>query len=179
MWLLCLMRNEAFLMLKEAQFSLPLPRRSKPTAPTIAPASSDTSCFVDAAWSASSLSCGMGWCLMDPHKNLLQQGSESQRFVSSALAAETLALKTAWIAASHEGYRSIDVYSDSQSLVTLLRSNGVVNELKNLLLDIRGLVEDFHSICFHFIIPRTANVLADALAKSALVALNSSSVLGA
>lgn len=79
-------------------------------------------------------------------------------------------MKAALIAA-HKGFRTLDCFPDFLFLIMLLISNGVVNELKSLLHDIRCLSASFASIIFVFI-PRSANVVADALSKSGFVSLN-------
>lgn len=63
------------------------------------------------------------------------------------------------------------MFSDSLSLLTLLNSNVVVNELKSLLNDIQCLSSYFLSIVYVFI-PRSVNVVADTLAKAGLVSIN-------
>lgn len=103
----------------------------------------------------------------------LFQGSSSYRFISSTLVGEALALKAALVGASSSEIRNINMYFNSQSLVMLLNSDGVINELKSILFDIRCLMSSF-SLSIHFMyVPRTANKLADTLAKSALRSLTS------
>lgn len=136
-----------------------------------------TNCFIDAAWTESTLNCGLSWIFTNQSRITLVQGSATQQFVSSALVAEALALKAAISAASSSELREINVFSDSLSLVSLLSSGSVVNELKSILFDIRCLLRSFSSISFIHI-PRLSNMPADALAKAALLSLNVSSING-
>lgn len=85
----------------------------------------------------------------------------------SALTAETFALKSAMESALVAKFSSIQFCSDSQILVSLLLSGEDTNELKGLLFDIRSLWSLFNSISICFV-SRSVNVLADALAKTAL-----------
>ncbi|KAH0891766.1 hypothetical protein HID58_054195 [Brassica napus] len=107
----------------------------------------------------------------------LSRGSSNftskRRHVPSALVAEALALKTAVSTAVLRGATSLVVSSDSKTLINLL----VVKENH---LHVQGILFDIHRLCstlifvyFQFV-PRNANSLADALAKSALCALKNS-----
>lgn len=102
-------------------------------------------------------------------------GSAFRRHTPSALAAEALAMKSALTAASRMEVTSINVFSDSQVLISLLNTETSTNELQGILHDIALLCHSFVSCTFSFI-PREANVLADVLAKAALASLNSPSL---
>ncbi|KAG7537667.1 Ribonuclease H domain [Arabidopsis suecica] len=128
-------------------------------------------CFTDAAWNASSGSCGMGWIFKTQHR-VIHRGSAFRRHTPSALAAEALAMKYALTAASRMEVTSINVFSDSQVLISLLNTETSTNELQGILHDIALLCHSFVSCTFSFI-PREANVLADGMAKAALASLNS------
>ncbi|KAG7584818.1 Ribonuclease H domain [Arabidopsis thaliana x Arabidopsis arenosa] len=136
-------------------------------------------CFVDAAWCGSTKLCGQGWIVYDPSGNAPIRYSVSQSFVSSALSAEALALRSALfslcqnLACSHD--TALEVYSDCQVLTSTLNSKACSKELNAILLDITSLSESFMSISFNFV-PRLDNVVADSLAKSTLVAAKTSSV---
>lgn len=91
---------------------------------------------------------------------------------------ESFAIKIALNAAQSAGFRSINVFSDSLSLVSFLNSMDVVNELKSLLHEIICLSSGFISIGF-FYVSRSANGIVDALAKFALVSVvNNPSIIG-
>lgn len=128
-------------------------------------------CFTDASWLPSTKDSGIGWCFKDANSKILSEASSSRRNVASALIAEALALKAALIAAKSAGYKALTCFSDSLSLVTLVNSNRMINELKSLLHDISCLRKGFTFISFAFI-PRSANALADTLAKFGIVTLN-------
>lgn len=130
------------------------------------------SCFVDAAWDERSGNGGMGWVFTNRPTGLALQDSTNRRHVSSALTAETLAVKAALSAAVSSGLlRSLTLFSDSKTLVTLLTSGGKCIELQGLLHDIHMLCTFLDSISFRFV-PRLHNVEADTLAKAALFNLS-------
>ncbi|KAG7554845.1 Ribonuclease H-like superfamily [Arabidopsis suecica] len=128
-------------------------------------------CFTDAAWNASTGSCGMGWIFKTQDHRVIHQGSATRLHTPSALAAEALAMKYALIAASRMEFTSIKVSSDSQVLISLLNTETSTNELQGILHDIAFASLSFLSIKFTFV-PRNANLLADALAKSVLASLD-------
>ncbi|CAH8260986.1 unnamed protein product [Arabidopsis lyrata] len=134
-------------------------------------------CFSDAAWKSDTNMCGLGWIIENPLKVSLFQGSSSRPYVSSVLVAETLALKAAINVALAQGVSRLACFSDCQELMLLLNADGHANELDGLLEDIKLLKTKFTSISFHFV-PRIENVMADSLAKSALLSCNVSSFTG-
>ncbi|KAL0712935.1 hypothetical protein Bca4012_019913 [Brassica carinata] len=127
-------------------------------------------CFSDAAWQESSGNGGVGWIFQNRSGDIVAHGSSARRFVSSALVAEALAIKTALLNAANSGYRDLEVFSDCKSLISMINSNESSVALKGLLYDIAMLSRAFSSISFSFI-PRLNNVAADNLAKTALSSL--------
>lgn len=126
-------------------------------------ATAGITCFVDAAWRAGNREAGFGWRFVDGN------GSSRDHFanrcnVSSALMAETLAVKTALAEAVVLGHGSLLVKSDSKSLVEFLNSSGRYNELQEVVHDILVLCKSFESVSFVYI-PRLCNREADSLAK--------------
>ncbi|CAE6000887.1 unnamed protein product [Arabidopsis arenosa] len=128
------------------------------------------SCYTDAAWIASSGSCGMGWIFKTQDHRVIHRGSATRLHTPSALAAEALALRSALIAASRMEFTSIKVFSDSQVLISLLNTETTTNELQGILHDIAFFSRSLLSIKFLFV-PRKSNMLADALAMSTLSSL--------
>lgn len=112
------------------------------------PNSSRACCYVDAAWSTSSGACGVGWIIKDDQGVNRHQYSTPYLFVASAISAEALAMKSAMSSALATGFSSLQFCSDSQILISLLRSGEDTNELKGLLHDIRVLSPLFTSISF-------------------------------
>lgn len=135
-----------------------------------------TSCSLDAIWNSVSLDYGIGGIFTSQSNGTLSQGSTSCRFVSSWLVAEALALKAALIAASNSEIRELNVFSDSQSLIMLLNSGSVINELKIILFDILCLSRSFSSSIRFMFVLRLANESVDTLAKSTLRSLCIASV---
>lgn len=130
-------------------------------------------CLTDGAWDTNSKTGGMGWVFKDGTGAVKLQGAQSKRYVGSALMAEALALKAALENAKQRGLDDLRCFSDSRSLVSMLTVNSSTVELQGILHDIRVLSSSLKSISFCFI-PRSENVLADGLAKSALrVCINS------
>lgn len=121
-------------------------------------------CFSDAAWDSSSGNCGLGWQLRDSLDVCAEQSSSHRRYVPSVLVAEALAVKAAITAALSSHVRSLRVYSDSKSLVMLLKSHRQNVSLKGVLHDIYVLTRSFDVISFHYV-SRLANCTADSLAK--------------
>lgn len=134
------------------------------------------SVYSDAAWNASSGNCGMGWHFSDPTSAPAGTFSSKRRSVSSALVAEALALRAAVSTAANRGIDSLMVFSDSKSLITLLSTKKNNVWIQGLLADIHSLSKTFSFLSFNFI-PREGNVLADTLAKTALVSLANSPLL--
>lgn len=71
-------------------------------------------CHVDAAWNAVSMNCGMGWILTSNENSSAFTAKNSCGQVSSALVAETRALKAALIYVIDVGCSNITVRSDPQ-----------------------------------------------------------------
>lgn len=152
--------------------------RASPSSPRLENTNPSTLfCFTDGAWDAGSKKGGMGWLFKDKDGTIVAQGTDMKRYVSSALMAEALALKSALLAATSLGFLDLRCLSDSSSLISLLTTDSSVTELQGILHDIRVLSSSFLSISFVFT-PRLANVSADGLAKSALrLCLNSPPIM--
>ncbi|CAF2090136.1 BnaA06g32270D [Brassica napus] len=113
----------------------------------------------------------MGWIIKNETGEVLCRGSAHRPFVCSALMAEALAIREALSKAKDLNLRSLQLFSDSQVLVTALRSELEVNEIAGVLHDIRNLATLFCPLSFRFI-PRLENRQADALASSGLERFN-------
>ncbi|KAG7600580.1 Ribonuclease H domain [Arabidopsis suecica] len=129
----------------------------------------------DAACLQSTICCGLGWSFKDPLNGKIHHGSFSRPFVSSALVAETLALKAAITAALALGVSRLACISDCQELVLLSNTGGHANELDGILTDFILFCYLFMSISVHFDL-RSENCGADALAKACLVSCIPSSI---
>lgn len=159
---------------KVSQPQVKLPKVFQPPAPI----SEKFSCFVDAAWNGISGACGLGWCLKDSSDLTSRTFSSQRTFVSSALVAEALALRSALsMASSLPDVEWLAVFSDSQILISLINSKSCLTELRSILHDIVCISSSFKSISFAYV-ARRFNSVDDGLAKSALLALNSLSIVG-
>ncbi|RID72173.1 hypothetical protein BRARA_C04078, partial [Brassica rapa] len=135
-------------------------------------------CYVDGAWDAVSRNCGTGGIFSGEGSSAYPNSiSDSRRFVSSALMAECLAIRSAVMHAASLNIKSLMILSDSQSLVKLLKERGSVPALFGILFDIYHFSSLFDVISFSYV-PRLSNVMADSVAKSALSLLNLTSSNG-
>lgn len=128
----------------------------------------------DASWLETKRFCGLGCIGRDNQGSILFKSSATEQFVASVIQGEALAIKAGLQEASLHGFSTVAIKSDSKTLIELLRSGKVTNELVGLLHDIRSLAANLVSVTFQFI-PRSANTVADEMAKSALSTLVSSS----
>ncbi|CAA7018490.1 unnamed protein product [Microthlaspi erraticum] len=94
------------------------------------------------------------------------------RFVSSPLMMEAIAIRSALHFALENGFSHIRLNSDAQDLIRALVSQEYIKEIYGLLFDIHALAFCFSSISFNFV-PRSVNFLSDSIAKSALSRLSS------
>lgn len=152
-----------------------LPRIVVPLVTSQATNSYTWSSFSDAAWDPTSGNCGLGWQLRDATNFITENSTSHRRSVPSALVAEALAVKAALLAAVSSHVRSLIMFSDSKNLISLLNSQGQSVVLQGVLHDIRTLASTLDSISFRYI-PRSSNVDADSLSKSALYCLSNSAL---
>ncbi|CAA7035952.1 unnamed protein product [Microthlaspi erraticum] len=130
-------------------------------------------CFTDGSWTEEHRIGGLGWIFTRATGERLDQGQEAERFVSSPLMAEALAIRSALNHALEIGIACIHLKSDAQVLIRAISSQEQISEIYGILFDINALASMFTSISFSFI-SRSENSLADSLAKDAksrLVAL--------
>ena len=128
---------------------------------------STPSCWTDGAWKETELAGGMGWIIKNAAGEVLGRAAASRSHVSSALMAEALAMREALKKAKELDLQSLQVFSDSQVLITTLCSGGDMNEIAGVLQDIKILATLFCPVLFIFI-PRIENSQADTLARSSL-----------
>lgn len=83
-----------------------------------------TPCWTDGAWKETELAGGMGWIIKNAAGEVLGRGAASRSHVSSALMAEALAMREALKKAKELDLQSLQVFSDSQVLITTLCSGG-------------------------------------------------------
>lgn len=149
------------------------PKLQKTSPPSNAPLHVDSQfyCCTDGSWINPKSKVGIGWALFDAqHRNILQ-GYSSLEPTSSAIEAETLALREALLQLRRLNYRNVTLCGDSSTLFHYLEQVEQYNEpnsghieIQAYLEDILTMAEDFYYFKF---IPRHFNVLADRLAKEA------------
>lgn len=93
-------------------------------------------CHVDAAWNSTSGICGIGGIFSRPIHPPLPIIRSSRRFISSALMAECLAVRSAVMKAASSNIKSLTVFSDSQALVKLLKAKESKPQLFGMMGDI-------------------------------------------
>ena len=130
-----------------------------------------TTLYTDASWRAQDKTAGCGWIMYTPHSEDPRQGATTELFVATSLMVEVLAVREALIQAKAAHLSNICLKSGNQVLIKALNSNQHHVELYGINLDIEKLASSFSSIVFSYV-PRNLNSAADALAKSALYALN-------
>lgn len=123
--------------------------------------------YSDAAWNSSTGAGGLSWIGTDAVGSHRFQGTDTRRYIASALVAEALALKAGLSQAVSSGIKDVICVSDSKCVIDLITGNKTVVALRGMLHDISVLSQSLSSISFCFI-PRTCNEPADRLAKNSL-----------
>lgn len=97
----------------------------------------------------------------------LPLNSYSRQFVNAALVAEGLAVRSAVLLAVSSNIQNFTVLSDSQVIISLLKSKESRPELYGIVSDIYHVFHLFQTLTFVYV-PRLKNLEADNVAKSAL-----------
>ncbi|XP_010456882.1 PREDICTED: uncharacterized protein LOC104738397 [Camelina sativa] len=104
------------------------------------------------------------WIVRDDQGQFKEAGQVTGPPVSSALEAECIslsyAIKQCWLS----GFPKVIFEGDNQVLVNMLNGNNTRFDIFNWIQDIKGWTSRFESFAFKWI-PRSANLLADKLAK--------------
>ncbi|CAG7898132.1 unnamed protein product [Brassica rapa] len=128
-------------------------------------------CNTDAAWKSDTKAAGLGWIFTDENGHELTRGSSAQHHVSSALMAETLAVREALIHAATLNLTKICLRTDSQELVRAITTGRRPSDLFGVLSDVDSLASPPTSpfaFCRFVFISRAFNESADSLAKASL-----------
>lgn len=120
----------------------------------------------DAAWSSVTNDAGLGWVILSNSGNRSFQ--LPRKHVATPLAAEGLALREAVRTCANMELTKVSFESDSVQLIKAVKNEATVTELYSVVADINSYVSTFEFVSFSWI-PRERNVLADALAKDALI----------
>ena len=126
-------------------------------------------CNTDASWKAQS--AGLAWIFSTQSEAELGRKALSLNFVSSPCMAEALVIRGALLHAASLNYTNICLRTDSQVLFGAINKRIWTIELFGILSDIDSLVFSSSSpfaSCRIVFIPRSANGLADGLAKAHL-----------
>ncbi|CAA7038820.1 unnamed protein product [Microthlaspi erraticum] len=127
-------------------------------------------CQTDGAWNGEHRSGGTAWIFHKSTSETLNQGFKAFANIASPLIAEGLAIRQALRQALDLGFNNLHVASDSQQLITAINSKSCLSEIFGILQDISFLSSCFNSVIFGSI-PRSENIVADALAKRSLQSL--------
>lgn len=130
------------------------------------------SVYTDASWKEGSNNAGLGWIFTDHLGSIIIKESKLEEFLSSPLMAESLAIREALLQARRQGYSTLTVFLDAQTLVRAINDGKPLKELFGIIHDILQLSLEFSVISFVYI-SRLNNTAADALAKGALIASSS------
>ncbi|CAF1894445.1 unnamed protein product [Brassica napus] len=100
------------------------PSHSAQTASALRPpqATTETTCYTDAAWSQATNRAGCGWCFMNHENVVFLQDARAFQFISSPLMAEAIAIRSALLHALEAGILEICIKSDCQALIVALSS---------------------------------------------------------
>ncbi|KAL0763228.1 hypothetical protein Bca101_079379 [Brassica carinata] len=123
--------------------------------------------LINGAWQETSKAGGMGWIIKTAAGEVLCRGSSNRSHVCSALMAEALALREALKKAQELNLQSLQVFSDSQVLVSTLDAGMDLNEIAGVLQVVKSLATLFCPLSVVFI-PHVENSQADTLAKSSI-----------
>lgn len=92
--------------------------------------------YSDAAWNSSTCAGGLSWICTDSGGTYRFQGTDTRRYIASALAAEALALKAGLSQAVSSGIKDVICVSDSKCLIYLIAGNKFVVTFRGILHDI-------------------------------------------
>ncbi|CAA7035950.1 unnamed protein product [Microthlaspi erraticum] len=123
-------------------------------------------CFTDGAWSKEHEIGGLGWIFIDADGTTRNHGHAAERFVSSPIMTEALAIRSALNQALESEITHIHIKTDAQEFVRAINMQEQIAEIFGILFDIQTLVSMFLSISFSYI-PRSENAMADSIAKNA------------
>lgn len=129
-----------------------------------------TRIFTDAAWNSTTGHTRLGWIFDDLVSS--PQQSTTAHNVASPFLAEALAVQAAITSALSRGIETIQILSDSQTLISTINRRSMNLEIFGVLQDIYYLSSTFKTIKFSFV-SRSKNFKADTLAKQALWARTS------
>ncbi|CAE6073291.1 unnamed protein product [Arabidopsis arenosa] len=127
---------------------------------------SGMSCRSDGAWRKDLQAAGLGWTSSVP-PGITSHHSALCENVSSPLMAESLACRAAIMDAIDSGATHLLLESDCLQLVGAINAQSIILEIHGIISDIFLCVNSLSSFTCRFI-PRSANVVADTLAKHCL-----------
>lgn len=110
-----------------------------------------TICFTNSSWDKSTKRSGLAWIFRNTHTNIYQKEAKIRDFVSSPLKAEAMAIRSALQSAVSLGISSIQVRSDSLTLIKAITNKQLQKEIFGILSDIHCLCSLFVSINFIFV----------------------------
>ncbi|XP_021800524.1 uncharacterized protein LOC110744812 [Prunus avium] len=118
----------------------------------------------DGAWVAQTKRGGVGWVIRSEWGELLRAGGRRIAWCGTALVAEAEAIRDMLGICLHNGFLSVEVESDSQEIIRMIRGDSLsATEIEGILFDIQVLVRRFQWVEFRHI-PRLCNNAAHEVA---------------
>lgn len=126
----------------------------------------------DAAWIEHSKNAGLGWVCLSSNRAVRARSCKPVPFVKGPSEAEALCIYEALLSLQTQQESKIIIESDAKSVIMAIASKQPPLNLKGIIEDILHIAKSFCSLSFRFI-PRSENLIADDLAKTAARSMTS------
>ncbi|KAG7591058.1 Ribonuclease H-like superfamily [Arabidopsis thaliana x Arabidopsis arenosa] len=126
----------------------------------------------DAAWIEHSKNAGLGWVCLSSNRAVRARSCKPVPFVKGPSEAEALCIYEALLSLQTQQESKIIIESDAKNVIMAIASKQPPLNLKGIIEDILHIAKSFCSLSFRFI-PRSENLIADDLAKTAARSMTS------